>query len=169
MKNTSAGPLTLPTIEPRLPPPLTSLIYIFIYLLYENLLPPQRDRHVPTPRKERRRKEQGSENMEEKNDRDTEGETPPQSRQLMNSKERKNRRENRRGNKETGSGSVTSYDPQRSYSCNSLGPQGYLYTYNKYLVHQKIINWVEDSSELREGCNSLINIDSTIRRRWGGG
>ena len=36
-------------------------IYLFIYLLYENLLPPQRSRHAHTPRKERRRKEEGSE------------------------------------------------------------------------------------------------------------
>ena len=47
------------------------LKFINIYLLYENLLPPQQGWHAPTPRKERRRKEQGAEKMEEKKDQGT--------------------------------------------------------------------------------------------------
>ena len=49
---------------------------MFIYLLYESLLPPQCGRHTTTPRKERRRKEQGFEKMGGEKDRGTEGETP---------------------------------------------------------------------------------------------
>ena len=54
---------------------ITQFSRIFIYLLYEHLLPPWRDQHAPKPRKERRRKERGSEKMEEKKDRGKEGET----------------------------------------------------------------------------------------------
>ena len=41
-------------------------IYLFIYLLYKNLLPPQRGWHTPTPRKEGRRKEEGSEKLKKR-------------------------------------------------------------------------------------------------------
>ena len=47
-----------------------------LYLVYESLPPPQRGRHAPTPRKERRRKEEGGEKVEEKKDRGSEGQTP---------------------------------------------------------------------------------------------
>ena len=41
------------------------IIYLFIYYT-RTVIPPQRGRHATMPRKERRRKEQGSEKMEEK-------------------------------------------------------------------------------------------------------
>ena len=86
-----------------------------MYLLYENLLPPQRSRHAPKPRKEKRRKELGDEKMEEKKYRGTRDE------------------EHR---KKQGAGLQPNYPGHfgrllqpariiwRAHSCNSPGPQG---------------------------------------------
>ena len=52
------------------------LINLYLILLYENLLPPQQGWNAPTPRKEVRRKEKGSEKGENEKDRSTEGEIP---------------------------------------------------------------------------------------------
>ena len=60
-------------VKPRM---INKYMYLFIYLLFENLLPPQRGRHAPTPRKERKRKTRDWKDGRKKKDRATEGETP---------------------------------------------------------------------------------------------
>ena len=93
-------------------------------MLYENLLPPQWGRHLPTLRKGIRRKEQRSEKIEKKKGSRYRGRNPtsiPVNDALIGEEEQTGKKEREQRNRKQVSNSTTldpsvaSYDPQGSY------------------------------------------------------